>query len=348
MGFWKGRKVLITGHTGFKGAWLSELLIGRCAEVTGIALPPEESGSLYGQLSLGSRMEDGFVDIRDPEALESAVRAAAPEIVLHLAAQSLVRPSYRDPVGTFATNVMGTAHLLDALRRLESPVTAVIVTTDKVYENREWVHAYRETDPLGGHDPYSASKAAAELAAASWRSSFGGAGLKIATARAGNVIGGGDRAEDRLVPDIIRALEAGRTIEIRNPASIRPWQHVLDPLQGYLRLAEKLHLAADSRYQSGYNFGPEPADIRSVRDLAETVLEHWPGTWTDASDPNAVHEAGRLSLSIDKARAELGWAPAWDFAQSIEKTVTWYRDVDGGADAGEVTRAQIAAFEDAA
>ncbi|GAB4513407.1 MAG: CDP-glucose 4,6-dehydratase [Roseibium sp.] len=348
MRFWQDRKVLITGHTGFKGAWLSELLLGRGAVVSGVALPPEDNASLYGQLSLGTRMEDAFVDIRDAAALESAIRAAAPEIVLHLAAQSLVRPSYRDPVGTWATNVMGTAHLLDALRRLGQPVTAVIVTTDKVYENREWTYAYRETDPLGGHDPYSASKAAAELAAASWRSSFGGADLKIATARAGNVIGGGDQAEDRLVPDIIRALAAGRTVEIRNPASIRPWQHVLDPLHGYLTLAEKLHRSSGENYQSGYNFGPEPADIRSVRELAETVLDHWPGTWTDASDPNAVHEAGRLSLSIDKARAELGWAPVWGFAEAVEKTVTWYRQVDGGANAAKVTRSQIAAFEEAA
>jgi len=344
MAFWNDKKVLITGHTGFKGAWLSELLLGRGARISGIALPPEDE-SLYAKLSLGSRMPGTFLDIRDTEALEQEVRAFQPDIVLHLAAQALVRRSYRDPVGNWATNVMGTVHLLEALRKLDRDVTAVVVTTDKVYENNEWAYSYRETDPLGGYDPYSASKAACELVAASWRRSFGGNNLKIATARAGNVIGGGDWAEDRLVPDIVRALKSNRPIEIRNPASIRPWQHVLDPLAGYLTLAEQVHKADDARFRAGYNFGPEPADVFSVRHLADTILKHWPGEWIDASDPSAVHEAGRLSLSIDKSRSELGWAPVWRFDDAIAKTVDWYRQVHGGADPLRLTQDQIAAFE---
>ncbi|ASP35398.1 CDP-glucose 4,6-dehydratase [Labrenzia sp. VG12] len=345
MGFWQGKRVLITGHTGFKGAWLSELLMARGAEIFGIALPPEGGQNLFQVLNLDQRMQGAFVDIRDPEALATEIRSFAPDIVLHLAAQALVRRSYRDPVGNWSTNVMGTVHLLDALRQLDRPVTAVVVTTDKVYENNEWDFAYRETDPLGGHDPYSASKAACELVSASWRRSFGSDRLKIATARAGNVIGGGDWAEDRLVPDIIRALRTGKAIEIRNPASIRPWQHVLDPLEGYLLLAEKVHLASDGAYQDGYNFGPEPADVHPVGDLADAMIHHWPGHWIDASDPDAVHEAGRLSLSIDRARNELGWAPVWRFEDAIEKTVHWYHQVEFGANPVDMTQAQIAAFE---
>lgn len=345
MGFWHGKRVLITGHTGFKGSWLSELLMARGAEIFGIALPPEGDRNLFQQLKLDQRMQGAFVDIRDAAALAAEIRSFAPEIVLHLAAQPLVRRSYRDPVGNWSTNVMGTVHLLDALRQLDRPVTAVVVTTDKVYENNEWDYAYRETDPLGGHDPYSASKAACELVSASWRRSFGGSHLKIATARAGNVIGGGDWAEDRLVPDIIRALRDGKAIEIRNPASIRPWQHVLDPLEGYLTLAKKVDRATDGAFQSGYNFGPDPADIHAVGSLADAIIRHWPGNWIDASDPDAVHEAGRLSLSIDRARSELDWAPVWRFEDTIEKTVHWYHQVEFGADPIEMTQTQIAAFE---
>lgn len=346
MGFWQDKRVLVTGHTGFKGAWLCELLLGRGAHVTGLALPPEDDGSLFTRLQLKSRMPGDFVDVRDAAALAEAVEAAKPEIVLHLAAQSLVRRSYRDPVGTWATNVMGTAHLLEALRSLSAPVTAVIVTTDKVYENHEWPHAYRENDALGGHDPYSASKAATELVSASWRRSFGDTHLKIATARAGNVIGGGDWAEDRLVPDIIRALMSGRPIEIRNPASIRPWQHVLDPLHGYLLLAEKLHGSKPgAAFETAYNFGPELSDVSPVETLVETILSHWPGKWIDASDPGAAHEAGRLSLTIEKAKSELGWKPVWSFERAVEMTVEWYRQVAGGSDAAEICQAQIAAFE---
>ncbi|MCV0425567.1 MAG: CDP-glucose 4,6-dehydratase [Roseibium sp.] len=345
MNFWQDKKVLVTGHTGFKGAWLCELLMGRGAIVSGIALPPENESSLFVQLNLENRMASTFADIRDAAALEHEVKAFAPDIVLHLAAQSLVRRSYRDPVGNWATNVMGTIHLLDALHRMDRPITAIIVTTDKVYENNEWAYSYRETDPLGGHDPYSASKAATELVSASWRRSFGGNLLKIATARAGNVIGGGDWAEDRLIPDIIRSLMSGNPIEIRNPLSTRPWQHVLDPLNGYLLLAERVHQTEDPSFQTAFNFGPEPADVFPVRGLVNSILECWSGTWIDASDPDAVHEAGRLSLSIDKARSELGWTPVWRFEQSIRQTIEWYRGVSEGADPVQFTQEQIVAFE---
>ncbi|MEM9635920.1 MAG: CDP-glucose 4,6-dehydratase [Pseudomonadota bacterium] len=345
MGFWQDKKVLVTGHTGFKGTWLCELLIGRGAAVSGLALPPEEENSLFDRLDLANRMSSTFVDIRNADELDQVVTASAPDIVLHLAAQALVRRSYKDPVGNWATNVMGTVHLLDTLHRMNRPITAIIVTTDKVYENNEWAYSYRETDSLGGHDPYSASKAATELVSASWRRSFGNGRLKIATARAGNVIGGGDWAEDRLVPDIIRALMSDKAIMIRNPASTRPWQHVLDPLSGYLSLAEQVYRSADARFQSAYNFGPEPADVFSVRELADTILKHWPGEWIDASNPDAVHEAGRLSLSIDRARSELGWAPVWRFADAIRMTVGWYRNIAEGADPIQLTQAQISEFE---
>ncbi len=345
MTFWKDKRVLMTGHTGFKGAWLCELLLARGAIVSGVALPPEGQVSLFGQLALSDRMASAFLDIRDATAIARSVEAFEPNIVLHLAAQSLVRRSYQDPVANWATNVMGTVHLLDATRRLNAPVTIIVVTTDKVYENFEWAYAYRENDPLGGYDPYSASKAATELVSTSWRRSFGCDGLKIATARAGNVIGGGDWAQDRLLPDIIRALKDGKPVEIRNPAAIRPWQHVLDPLFGYLQLAEKVYGAAGEAYQSSYNFGPEPIDVVSVRDLAETIFQHWPGEWIDASDPKTEYESGRLALSIDKARNELGWTPVWRFTEAIIRTVEWYHLVDGGNDAAGITREQIAAFE---
>ena len=345
MSFWRNKRVLVTGHTGFKGAWLCELLLRRGAIVSGLALPPEDDDSLFSRLQLTARMQGGFLDVRDAAAVAAAVDTARPEIVLHLAAQSLVRRSYRDPVGTWATNVMGTAHLLEALRNLSTPVTAIIVTTDKVYENHEWPHAYRENDALGGHDPSSASKAATELVSASWRRSFGENHLKIAPARAGNVIGGGDGAEDRLVPDIIRALMSDRQIEIRNPRSIRPWQHVLDPLHGYLMLAEKLHGSTDGQFETAYNFGPELSDVRSVETLVKTILATWPGEWIDASDPGAAHEAGRLSLTIEKAKNELDWKPVWPFERAVEMTVDWYRKVAAGSDAAELCQNQIADFE---
>lgn len=349
MGFWAGRRVLVTGHTGFKGSWLCELLLARGAAVSGLALEPETRPALFAQLGLARRMDHVIGDIRDPALVAARMREVRPEVVLHLAAQPLVRRSYREPLETWATNVMGTAHVLEAIRALDLPCSVVVVTTDKVYENREWEHPYRETDPLGGHDPYSASKAGTELVASSWRLAFlAQQGVRLATARAGNVIGGGDWSEDRILPDLARAFGAGRPLSVRNRHAVRPWQHVLDPLEGYLVLAERLALGDGAAVADGFNFGPEAVDQRSVGQLVQEACRHWPGQWTDATDPEAPHEAGRLSLSIERARSVLGWQPRWDFARAVAETVGWYRDVAAGADPAGLVRRQIAEFGGAA
>jgi CDP-glucose 4,6-dehydratase len=332
--FWGDRRVLLTGHTGFKGSWLALWLLELGAKVTGLALPPDTDPSLFTQLELDRRLDHRVGDIREASGLAELVAETRPEVVLHLAAQPLVRRSYAEPVATWSTNVMGTIHLLEALRRLDEPCTAVLITTDKVYRNNEWLYGYRENDPLGGHDPYSSSKAAAEIAIASWRASFCGPlphqtpHLRIASARAGNVIGGGDWAADRIVPDAMRALGRGEPIGVRNPAATRPWQHVLEPLGGYLRLAE--HLSADASLADAFNFGPQLEANRSVRELVEAALRHWPGKWVDESDPKAPHEASLLNLVIDKAHHQLGWAPRWDFGTTVERTVSWYRRLQEG------------------
>jgi CDP-glucose 4,6-dehydratase len=335
--FWASRRVLLTGHTGFKGSWLALLLSELGAKVTGVGLQPDTTPNLFGQLELARRLErHHMADVREPQALAEIVEACQPEVVLHLSAQPLVLRSYEDPLGTWATNVMGSLHLLEALKPLKHPCVVVMVTTDKVYENQEWNYGYRENDRLGGHDPYSASKAAAELAIASWRASFCGERshqtpyLRIATARAGNVIGGGDWAQDRIVPDAMRALAARQPIPVRNPAATRPWQHVIEPLAGYLRLAEVLATVGDPPCEA-FNFGPSLASNRSVGELVSTILEHWPGQWLDQSDPNAPHEANLLHLQIDKAHHRLGWQPRWDYATTIARTVGWYRNVHEGA-----------------
>jgi CDP-glucose 4,6-dehydratase len=339
--FWSGRRVLLTGHTGFKGSWLTLWLLELGAEVTGLALEPDlvkpPATPLFKSLGMAERhgVNHRLGDICDREALAAAVAASQPEVVLHLAAQPLVRRSYADPLGTWATNVQGSLHLLEALRPLQHPCAVVMVTTDKVYSNQEWDYGYRENDRLGGHDPYSASKAAAELAIASWRSSFCGAAahqtphLAIATARAGNVIVGGDWAPDRIVPDAMRALAAAEPISLRHPAATRPWQHVLEPLGGYLLLAERL--LSNARHASAFNFGPALEANRSVRELVDAALQHWPGSWRDDSDPHAPHEASRLHLQIEKAHHQLGWQPRWDFATTVSRTVAWYRAVNEGA-----------------
>jgi CDP-glucose 4,6-dehydratase len=329
--FWKGRRVLLTGHTGFKGSWLALWLLELGAEVTGLAQPPENEPNLFDQLSLDRRLHHRLGDIREPQVLADLLQEIQPEVVFHLAAQPLVRRSYTEPADTWAINVMGTIHLLEALRCLQKPCTAVLITTDKVYRNIEWLYGYRENDPLGGHDPYSSSKAAAELAIASWRASFCGRQphqtphLRIASARAGNVIGGGDWAADRILPDAMRALGRHEPIGVRNPAATRPWQHVLEPLSGYLRLAERL--SGDAQLADAFNFGPQLEANRSVRELVEEALQHWPGQWLDQSDPSAPHEAHLLNLVIDRAHHELGWAPRWDFATTVKRTVQWYRRV---------------------
>jgi CDP-glucose 4,6-dehydratase len=347
--FWKGRRVLITGHTGFKGSWLALWLLDLGAQVTGLALSPESEPSLFAQLGLDRRIDHRVGDIRDAGLLKDLVLETRPEVVLHLAAQPLVRLSYQEPATTWATNVMGTIHLLEALRLLDQPCSAVLITTDKVYRNNEWLYGYRENDPLGGHDPYSSSKAAAEIAIASWRSSFCGTlphqtpHLRVASARAGNVIGGGDWALDRIVPDAMRALSRGEAIGVRNPKATRPWQHVLEPLGGYLCLAEALSDSVERA--SAFNFGPLLEANRPVRELVEEALRHWAGCWEDHSDPQAPHEAILLNLVIDRAHHELGWAPRWDFVTTVERTVNWYRRVqEGQASALECCRDDLAAY----
>ncbi len=339
-----GRRVLVTGHTGFKGSWLCEWLLALNARVTGLALEPPTRPSLFEQLDLSGRMEDRRGDIRDAAAVGAAFEASRPDYVFHLAAQPIVRRSYAEPALTWETNVMGTVQILEAIRRVDRPCVAVIVTTDKCYENREWVHAYREEDALGGYDPYSSSKAATELAVQSWRRSFfpGAHPVRLASARAGNVIGGGDWAEDRIVPDAVRALAANASIPVRNPAATRPWQHVLEPLGGYLLLAARLAgESSTAALRGAFNFGPRPESNRTVRTVVEEILRHWPGTWEDRSDPTGPHEAGLLNLAHEKAFHLLGWSPIWDFSETIRRTVEWYRGVNAGADPAELTCRQI-------
>ena len=352
--FWEGRRVLLTGHTGFKGSWLALWLCQLGAEVHGVALPPDTRPALFEQLGLENELASHhLLDIRDATGLAAVVAACQPEVVLHLAAQPLVRRSYIDPLGTWGTNVQGSLHLLEALKPLAHLCSVVMVTTDKVYENREWAYGYREPDRLGGHDPYSASKAAAEIAIASWRSSFCGHSvhqtphLRIATARAGNVIGGGDWAADRIVPDAIRSLATGEAILVRNPEATRPWQHVLEPLGGYLRLAEALHQGTDPPCEP-FNFGPTLDSNQPVRELVTSILEHWPGEWLDQSDSSAPHEAGRLHLQIEKALHQLGWRPSWPFATTVARTVGWYRAVHGGASAKGCCLDDLEAYQQAA
>ena len=323
-----GKRVFVTGHTGFKGSWLCEWLLALGARVTGYSLPAPTNPSLFELLSLRDRLERHIEgDIMDLPGLRAGLKEASPDFVFHLAAQPLVRCSYDRPVETFSVNTLGTAHVLEALR--EHPgVAAICVTTDKCYENRDWVHGYREEDPVGGHDPYSASKACAELVIASYRRSFlQAAGVKVASVRAGNVIGGGDWAKDRIVPDCVRALSRKVPIPVRRPNATRPWQHVLDPLAGYLRLAARLggENAAASPLCSAFNFGPGRESNRPVRDLVTGILNVWPGSWEDQSDPASLHEAALLHLSTDKAHALLGWTPVWNFEESVFRTISWYR-----------------------
>ena len=338
--FWSSKRVLLTGHTGFKGSWLLLWLQQLGAQVFTFSLPPEGQQNLFDHLLSvtppGSNWYHQIGDLTDRDSIKSAVSSAQPDVVIHLAAQPLVRRSYEDPLGTWSTNVLGSLYLLEALKSLNHPCAVVMVTTDKVYENREWSHGYRETDSLGGHDPYSASKAGAEIAISSWRSSFCGHGtyqtpyLRIATARAGNVIGGGDYAPNRIVPDCMRSLGCGDPIIIRNPKATRPWQHVLEPLSGYLRLAEVLFNDHDF-VGSPFNFGPSIASNRSVSELVSTILDFWPGSFYVDTDPAAPHEANFLHLQIDKSYHLLNWQPVWDYSTTVRRTVDWYRSVNEGA-----------------
>ncbi len=406
-GIYAGKRVLITGHTGFKGSWLAEWLIALGAEVTGFALSPPTQPSLFDQLGLVSRLRHVVGDVRDLTAVCRVLDETKPDFVFHLAAQPLVRLSYDQPVETYATNIMGTVNVLEALRlyqaKLKSKVeafksasgnalklatstataprsiiSAVMITTDKCYENKEWLHSYREEDPMGGYDPYSSSKGAAELVIAAYRRSYfsssvssassgsacGAVGLnsslelappvvRLASARAGNVIGGGDWALDRIVPDAVRALQSGQSIPVRNKIATRPWQHVLEPLGGYLWLGACLARPELARLPAqlvgGFNFGPELASNRPVGELIGEILKHWPGSWEDHSDPHALHEATLLNLAIDKSRHVLRWHPVWNFSVTLAETVAWYRQAAAPkADIHALTTAQIASYTAAA
>jgi CDP-glucose 4,6-dehydratase len=348
---WKGKRVFLTGHTGFKGGWLALWLASKGAIVRGYALNPYTQPSLFEAARVGSVIEDIRGDIRDGVKLETAMRDFAPDIVFHLAAQPLVRYSYSDPIGTFETNVIGTARVLDAVRRTTTVRGVVSVTTDKCYENKEWLWGYRETDPLGGYDPYSSSKACAEIVSAAYRQSYFPVdkitthGCAIATARAGNVIGGGDWSTDRLIPDLIRGFLGGEQVRIRRPLAIRPWQHVLEPVHGYILLAEKL-LTGDARFATAYNFGPSDDDAQTVGWIVERMTKFWGGgaSWI-LDDDSSVHEAGYLKLDASRARAELAWQPRLHLDTALHWLVDWYKTWQAGADMHAATLKQIAAYE---
>jgi CDP-glucose 4,6-dehydratase len=344
--FWRGKRVLVTGHTGFKGAWLSLWLQALGARVSGLALGPDQEPSLFGVGRVSEKMKSMICDIRDLAAVERAVAASAPQIVLHLAAQSLVRRGYREPVETYATNVLGTVNVLDSVRRLTQASACLVVTSDKCYDNHEWVWPYRENDPMGGKDPYSSSKGCAELVVAAYRASFfGELGRGLASARAGNVIGGGDWSEDRLIPDIVRSFSKGENALIRQPDSIRAWQHVLDAVGGYLTLVEKLW-GDPGRYGHGWNFGPNDEGSVPVHRIVETLATYWGDCAGWSRDRNSgPHEAHLLKLDSGKARNVLGWRPKLTIEQALEWIVVWHRAHLAGQDMRAFTLDQIERYQ---
>lgn len=349
--FWQGKRVFLTGHTGFKGGWLSLWLQQLGAEVTGYALEAPTTPSLFEVAGVARGMVSIIGDVRDGEALKRAMAQARPEIVIHMAAQPLVRYSYANPVETYATNVMGVVNLLEAVRATPGVRSVVNVTSDKCYENREWPWGYRENEAMGGYDPYSNSKGCAELVTAGYRSSFFNAekyaehGIALGSGRAGNVIGGGDWAMDRLIPDMLRAIGAGQPVMIRNPHSIRPWQHVLEPLSGYLTLAEKLYTEGPV-HAEGWNFGPHDTDAKPVEWIIERMTQEWgAGASWSLDGQDHPHEATYLKLDCSKARGQLGWHPRWDIGQTIAKIVEWHKACDQGADMRSMTLAQITTYQ---
>ncbi len=355
---YKGKKVLVTGHTGFKGSWLCEWLVGLGAEVSGYALDPFSDEDLFIRLDLGKRINrDIRADLADREKLEDCVSQLKPDFIFHLAAQPLVRLSYRIPVETFATNIMGCVHLMEAVRLSGHRCAVVMVTTDKCYKNQEWLSSYREQDAMGGHDPYSASKAAAEIVIDSYRSSyFSGSDslVSLASARAGNVIGGGDWAADRIIPDCFRDLAQGRAITVRNKTATRPWQHVLEPLSGYLWLGALLadpgllDFEGTAPFTGGFNFGPALPSNRPVSELVAELLTHTGGEWIDAADLNAPHEASKLNLAIDKAFHLLQWLPVWNFQDTVRFTAQWYIEAKSTKEVLHLTQSHITEYTEAA
>ena len=324
--FWEGRRVFVTGHTGFKGSWLCMWLHALGAQVKGFALEPPTSPSLFNVARVAELVESEIGDILNLERVTLSILNFQPEIVIHMAAQPLVRYSYYAPIETYATNVLGTAHVLEAAKKCNSAKAVVSVTTDKCYENKEWVWAYREDEPMGGHDPYSSSKGCAELVTASYRKSFyEEKGIGLASVRAGNVIGGGDWATDRLIPDILRAFEKNESVSVRSPNAIRPWQHVLEPLCGYLKLAELLYMNPN-KYGEGWNFGPNEIDARPVSWILDHMVDAWlnKASWTLDGQANHPHEASYLKLDISKAKSKLGWQPTWSLEESLKKIIDWH------------------------
>ena len=349
--FWKGKRVLLTGHTGFKGSWLSLWLQSMGAHLVGYAKAPPTTPSLFDIAQVGQGMASILGDIRDLPQLQAVLAEHRPEIVMHMAAQPLVRDSYLSPVDTYSTNVMGTVHLLEAVRHTPGVKAVLVITTDKCYENHEWVWGYRENEPMGGFDPYSNSKGCAELVSAAYRSSFFNAnnysqhGVALATVRAGNVIGGGDWARDRLLPDILCALELGRDVNIRNPNAIRPWQHVLEPLRGYLMLAQRL-MEYGPAYAEGWNFGPNDEDTKTVGWIVEQMAALWgcDAKW-HVDTGEHVHEAHYLKLDISKARSRLDWRPALRVEDALKLIIEWSRQCQAGADMRALTLAQIQTYQ---